>query len=512
MTQGLRKIAWFLGIAVTTGTGCAADLASDIARLAADPALAKVRVGYAVMDCDGAPGSMVAARNADQLFVPASNLKIITTGIALDVLGPDFKFETMLLLDATGGRARLTLVGSGDPALFHPEIAKLGLPRSWTTVQDAVNQWSDSLRRQNVRQVDELLVDARIFDGERLPADSQKWISNEPQGTYATGLWGVNMGGNAAVIDVYATAGRSPWVARIDPPFLSDIASNRANCAAGKAKIPFTLGVASTANRLSISMSGTAQPGSSSYATHIVNTPACVGAMLASMLTQSGVHVAGWRIAETRDAKASGTIVEPVLVTPISTVLIGANTESINICAEALAKRVAYAKTGAPGSWSDARSLIPALVAARLGSEATVPSGFAAWDGSGLDDRSRVSPTLLVAWMRSFMRSGAIAKPYFESFAVPAKSGTLLKRFGGASFDELRVFGKSGYIDGASCLSGVVVNTESRRAFAYSVLCNDTAKGAELSAARELQEKIVIAVANHLKKAPPLQASASADP
>ena len=92
MTQGLRWIAWFLGITLLAGTARAADLAGEIARLASDPDLSKMRVGYAVMDCDAPAGQLLAARNADALFVPASNLKLLTTGVALDVLGSDFRF------------------------------------------------------------------------------------------------------------------------------------------------------------------------------------------------------------------------------------------------------------------------------------------------------------------------------------------------------------------------------------------------------------------------------------
>lgn len=518
MTQGLRWIAWFLGITLLAGTARAADLAGEIARLASDPDLSKMRVGYAVMDCDAPAGQLLAARNADALFVPASNLKILTTGVALDVLGSDFRFETKLLLDTTGGRTRLTLVGSGDPALLHTEAL-----RQWermkvpppiaNSVAALAHQWANALKLANVRQIDEFVLDARIFDDERIPADSLKWRNNEPQGTYAVGVWGFNIAGNAATINVSGRVGRAPWITGIEPPLRWRVDANRATSASVK-KSTFALQVNSSGDLLALDLEGVLPAGDTAYDTRIENTPACAAAMITSLLTQEGVHVAGWRMANAQDPAANGQVVEPVLATPLSTVLYGANTFSNNLFAEALAKRIAAAKsnpTGATvgpgfvsGSWRRAREVLPELVASRLGSDCPLPVGFAMFDGSGLDDRSRMSPALAVHWMRSFMNSGARAADYFHSFAKPRSEGTLKKRFANLDCQDLLVYGKSGYIDGASALSGVVVNLATRRSIAYSIFCNEQRGGAfNLNAARALQESAVAAVARFTRTLKP---------
>lgn len=503
MSQGMRKIAWFLGVAVTTGTASAADLAATCARLAADPGLAKMRVGYAVLDCDESPDKLIASSDADGLYIPASNMKILTTGVALDVLGPNFQFETVMALDTSGGRNRLTLVGSGDPLLFHPEAPKGQSFRNWTTIQDAVAGWADSVKRANVREVDELVIDARIFDAERLPQDSKKWRDNESQGTYAVGLWGVNMFGNAATIHIGSTAAK-PWIQQIEPAFNFTTASNAAHWYDGKDQANPLVQVDSSGDFLQISLKGTIAPGAK-LATSVQNVPACIGALLTKLFTEQGVHVAGWKIASTSDAPAPGKVLSPVLITHLSAVLTGANTESINLCADALLKRVAFAKSGEAGSWARGREWMPRLIASRLGTSIPLPAGFAAFDGSGLDDRNRVSPRLLVAWIRSMMNEGNLASDYFPTFAVAGLTGTLGKRFDSAKLGGLMFYGKSGYIDGASCLSGVVVNRATKRSIAYSVLCNKTSKGDELKAAKQLQEKIVIAIADHLRTAPAKQ-------
>ena len=57
-------------------------------------------------------GEAIVAINAKDLMIPASNMKLLTTGTALHVLGPDFEFKTRLLREGE----RLIVLGDGDPA------------------------------------------------------------------------------------------------------------------------------------------------------------------------------------------------------------------------------------------------------------------------------------------------------------------------------------------------------------------------------------------------------------
>ena len=61
-------------------------------------------------------------QNADNYFVPASNMKLFTTALALAKLGPDYRFHTTLETRGTFRRTGtlsgpLFLVGRGDPNL-----------------------------------------------------------------------------------------------------------------------------------------------------------------------------------------------------------------------------------------------------------------------------------------------------------------------------------------------------------------------------------------------------------
>lgn len=451
-------------------------------------------VGYAVVDND--TGAIVASRNPDLSFVPASNLKIFSTGAALEKLGPGFVFETKLLHSAAEGRSRLTLVGAGDPALFDIEaIASDGSHGNWSSVAAAIDAWASQLRVRNALLVDELLIDARIFDEEPIPSGDAKWRDNE-HSTYAVGLWGLNLAANNARVTPGWNAKGKPDLGVVEPPVPFRLSANGANCIV-KGKSTFSIAAGREPGE--IRFDGQLPKGETVLKVPI-RAPLTLGAeMFVREFARRGITIRSWRVAGASEPVASGSTVDPVLRTPIRTVLRGANTESLNLYAESLTKRLGAAVANAPGarigpgfvpgSWALGCKAITDAVDRRIGPGCSGP--LCLRDGSGLSGSNRITASVAARWLASFARDPALGPTYFASFARPRMPGTLENRFKGAKLDGASVYAKSGYIDGVSCLSGLVVARDGR-SYSFSILCNRLGeKGRTVTEAKQLQERIV---------------------
>lgn len=473
---------------------CAGDLAGDVRAKLKASQLNEANIGYMVIDV--ATGKTVASHNETIARMPASNMKVLTTGAALDVLGPNFEFRTRLIAATNAGKTTLTIVGDGDPALFDPE-AHGG---NWTTVSDAVNAWAANLKAAGVVQVDEVVVDARIFDSEPIPTGDEKWATNL-NGTYAVELWGLNIAANTARVGFGWQSGAAPTIASVDPPFpLRSSTESRARCVAGT-KSTFDVQNDDTPGQLVLQGNMANTAGDKDKSISVRNTPLLAAEMFANEFRRCGIAVppGAFRVAQPTDPATTGAVVPPVLTTPIATVIKRANTDSVNLYAEALAKRVGAARSGKAGSWVTGREAVQSAITARIG--AVGNQQIKLFDGSGLSKENMVSPAVIASWLRSLASDSTKVGIYYSSFARPHEPGTLKKRFDGVDFDGIDVFGKSGYIDCASCLSGLVVGPGGK-AMVYSILCRSDNWKAEgkLTNARAFQEQLVVRVAEEIKR------------
>src|SRR6202034_3455363 len=135
-----------------------ADLSGEIDQILNDKLLSRAAVGIDVVRMGKWAGDAtpIYQANATMPLVPASNLKVITTSAALEQLGGNFKFRTLLLYHD----GQLVLVGDGDPTLGDAELLK---KVGWD-VDTVFKSWAAGLMKKQFRSARDLLVDDSVFD------------------------------------------------------------------------------------------------------------------------------------------------------------------------------------------------------------------------------------------------------------------------------------------------------------------------------------------------------------
>lgn len=434
-------------------------------------------------------GPEIAAIRSREAMIPASNMKLLTSGVALRELGPAFRFSTRLLRSGD----RLVVVGDGDPAFGDPDLlaatvhrGRDGEPREGLGVEDLLAIWVDAVRSRG-EAFAELVVDDRVFDRERV---HRSWPRDQLDRHYCAEVAGVNFHLNCLdlVVEPARDGGRATLIATVpSAPWLS--IQNRTTSRRGKEE-KHTLSAARSPSGEGLTLMGNAASADPSTLRLTAPDPSLFfGRLLADRLAAAGVAVGSVRLADPQDRFEDSVEIAPPVQTPIATVLARSNVDSRNLHAEALLKRSAHARTGRPGSWQEGAALMRSVIARELGSEAA--ASLTVSDGSGLSRENRVSAELLAGWLAALHRDPATREPYLASLAAAGRSGTLRTRFRGRDLRNCEVLAKTGYINGVSTLSGYVV-APSGRTLSFSILMNGVRS---LADARTLQERIVEAIA-----------------
>jgi D-alanyl-D-alanine carboxypeptidase/D-alanyl-D-alanine-endopeptidase (penicillin-binding protein 4) len=429
-------------------------------------------------------------------------MKVLTTGASLVSLGPEFRFRTRIrLVDRGASAPELHIDGDGDPALADPQLLS---QVTWTRPDGSVQRgldangfldaWVASLADAGVRGLSDVVADDRVFEREGF---HPQWPRDQFAERYCSEVRGLNFHHNVLEIWPVPRPGGKAAVGRMSPemPFLpleNRTTSNRAS----SAKHTFWVGRPFDQNDLTLNGNVQVAP-ADPVAITLHDMPSLLAEMLARRLRAAGVTVQRARIATDGDVPGAGRPVGPPIETPIATVLLRCNTDSDNLAAESLLKRVVHHETGRPGSWTEGSSVLPQVLSRRLSRPESL-RGLVVSDGSGLSRANRVSASLMTELIASIDSDPRLSGAFRESLAVGGETGTVRTRFRSLGGLGATVLCKTGYIRGVSCLSGIVIGENGRR-IAFSVLGNDLNAANAVGRMKELQERIVLEIAQELE-------------
>src|SRR5258708_6679261 len=130
---------------------------------------------WGVLIVDAKSGQVLFEQNADRYFVPASNMKLLTTALALAKLGPDYRFRRTLEAQ-TGASPEgkidgpLYFVGRGDPNLSNRKFPFDTKEEFDGPPEKAVIELADQLVAAGVKEITgDIVGDDSYFPRERYP-------------------------------------------------------------------------------------------------------------------------------------------------------------------------------------------------------------------------------------------------------------------------------------------------------------------------------------------------------
>lgn len=464
--------------------GARAQLSDEIGQVLNDKLLARAAVGIDVVRLGKSTGDVgrIYQLNPTMPLVPASNLKVITTSAALEQLGGDFKFRTLLLYH----NGDMILVGDGDPTFGDAELLK---KVGWD-VNTVFKTWATGLAAKQLRSMRNLLVDDSVFDDEFLHPD---WPADQTQKRYDAEIAALNL--NANCIDVYVRPAGFGRLVDFSTDPATRYVSIKNSCAAGSDNAVWLSRQTGT-NELVLR--GTARNANAVPVSVTVHDPPMyAGTVLAEEFERAGITVTG-QIKRDRsmrqaylDAQKSGDKSWTLLAvheTPLTSVIDRANKDSMNLYAECLCKRLGFARFG-EGTWKTGTKAVGEFL-----SSLQIPSTqYTLDDGCGLSKNNAISAHLMVSVL-THDYFGPNAEAWMASLSVAGEDGTLAERFHGTDLRG-RVIAKTGFVNGVSCLSGYL-RAKDDNWYCFSILFNGIPEGSN-SGAKALQERIVRAIDEH---------------
>lgn len=448
-----------------------------------DPAFSNAHWGVVIQSLS--TGEYFYKRNENKNFMPASNLKLFTTALALLQLGPDYTYKTSLYLNGKIKneeiKGDLILRGVGDPTLTR---------RFYNDDALAVfNSWADSLINMGIEVISgNIIADDDAFEEESL---GNGWTWDDETYYYSAISGGVCFNDNCvdlkitpakkvgkkAVIEIYP---RTNFVTIINNIVtVSDDSTTNIDFYRER-------------NTNIIQCFGTIRKSETEVNESItINNPTKFTAqILKEVLENKGIKVRGQALDNdelgiSRDYQKLTPLFTQVSP-PLKEIVKVVNKVSHNLYAEQLLKTIGYEKLKF-GSVENGLKASQNLLK-QMGID---PENLQIVDGSGLSRLNLVTPAQINSLLR-FMYRSRYFNEFYESLPIAGVDGTISNRMKNTRAMN-NVHAKTGYINAVRSLSGYVTTTDGEM-LTFVMIANNFL--VPLKLAENIQDLVCILLSN----------------
>ena len=424
-------------------------------------------------------GESLLARNERKLFTPASNMKLLTTAVALTRLGPDFRYTSGLYWK--GKRKKNVLEGdvffrgSGDPTISERFQGKA------TAVFEG---WADTLKQQGVREIQgDLVGDDSLFDDRSLGLG---WAWDDEMIAFSARISALSFNDNCfeATLLPGKKAG-DPAQISISPETAYVELTNALKTSSPDGEPELEARRAFGSNRIVLSGRISLASGPRSLRFSVANPALYTVTVLKEVFEAKGIRVRGRAIDIGHSGKPVpdyGTMraIASRQSEPLSEIIEHVNKRSQNLYAELLFRTLGAIWRGRGTTKNSVEVVLESLAAMGIPKDS-----LAVYDGSGLSRLNLVAPAQVVQVL-DYMSRHPYFEYYYRSLPAAGVDGTLIKRMRNTPAEN-NVRAKTGTLTHVAALSGYATGG-SGSLLAFSIMSNNSLSSP--SEMRALQDAI----------------------
>jgi D-alanyl-D-alanine carboxypeptidase/D-alanyl-D-alanine-endopeptidase (penicillin-binding protein 4) len=404
--------------------------------------------------------NVVAQHDQNKSLIPASSLKLITTGVALERLGLNFKYETKLV----SANNNIYILGSGDPTL--------GAPKSYHTdnTKTLFLKLADATAKAGIRNISGgVIAVSDAFDTAPV-GDSWPWY--DLGNYYAGGVWGLNIRENYydLFLDQNSSTGKAPQCCGTDPEikgleFVNELTSGASN----SGDMAYIYGAPYGYKKF---IRGSIPSGNGTFTIKgsVPEPPLLAAQLLQEALLERNITTGLAPSYTFTMPNLSGAVELMNHYSPsLLDIIAETNRESINLYAEALLKTIGQMHKGKPGSFETGiQTIYDHLKAKNIDTD-----GLYMVDGSGMSPRNGISSKHFTEFLNYIFQQPDFYQDYKETLAVIGRKGTLKYLMRNEPIAG-HLFGKSGSMERVRSYTGYV-ETQSGKTIAFSIIINNFA-------------------------------------
>lgn len=386
-------------------------------------------------------GEVIDSYRADKVVPPASVMKLLTTGCALEILGPGYRFPTIIEYSGTIEKGVLQgdlyIRGGCDPSL------------GWKGNTAFLDKWVRAVKAAGISRIEgSVVADMTMLDGE---AQNPGWLCEDAGNYYAPGIFALNYYGNT--MNIVLKSGEPGSIASVvkTEPVVEDVYFiNHVRCDKINHDGAFVSGLPYSRERY---LTGVVPSNLGTFGVKgdLPNPGLLLARHLTNRLREAGVPVKrdATYIADYNPLTPARTELYTHYSAPLSEIIQETNVNSNNLYAEALFRYLGTRYT-LPGSIHNSQDLLRDFWRRR---GVTIQNAIIK-DGCGLAPQDAVSAKTFVQLLTIMARSKN-KEAWFASLPVSGQTGTL-KTLCPKTALEGRIHAKSGTIAGTKNFAGYI--------------------------------------------------------